>query len=196
MKNIFVILVLFLLSIISQGQDIVMTTEYAQSEEVQDLLSFENIDYYKIKFSGESLVGKNYMLISKEIWNGSIAKTDTLVNSFENDRIDIISDDSLSFKVFSRLTSDNFLKMNFSFPRFSVDRKFKATDSEDYSLRDQGVNEKIFVGKKFYALAYILPYEVGEMKMWCAVEESGKDIEKWGEEFNLEHYMIFEMMFQ
>jgi hypothetical protein len=50
--------------------------------------------------------------------------------------------------------------------------------------------------EKFYLLAYILPYEKDGTKYWCAVESSGKDIENWGKEFNIEHYLVFEMLFE
>lgn len=57
-------------------------------------------------------------------------------------------------------------------------------------------DEKIEYGKKFYLLAYILPYENEGTKYWCAVENSGKDIENWGKEFGIKHYLVFEMIFE
>jgi len=51
-------------------------------------------------------------------------------------------------------------------------------------------------GKEFYALAYILPYEKDGWKMYCAVDSSGKDVESWGKEFAIEHYLVFEMKFE
>jgi hypothetical protein len=55
---------------------------------------------------------------------------------------------------------------------------------------------EIKYGEKFYLLAYILPYEKDGAKYWCAVESSGKDIENWGKEFGIEHYLVFEMIFE
>mgnify|MGYP001071606270 CR=1 FL=1 len=196
MKRIIFTQILILISIISFSQDIKMTTERVENKELQDLLSFENIDYYNVTFSGKSLIGKDYLLISKEIWNGVITKTDTIVNSSKNKRISKIEKDSLSFKVISKKTTDNFLKMNFRFTQFGMTRKYRAIDSDDYSLRDFGTSVKIKSGQNFYALAYILPYEKDGWKMWCAVESSGKNIENWGKEFEIEHYLIFEMKFE
>lgn len=35
----------------------------------------------------------------------------------------------------------------------------------------------------------------GDYKYWCAVEDSGKNVENWGTEFGIKHYVIFEMKF-
>jgi len=196
MKRIILTQILILTSIISFSQDIKMTTESVKNKELQDLLSFENIDYFNITFSGKSLIGKDYLLISKEIWNGVITKTDTVLNSSKNNFITKIEKDSFSYKVISKKTVDNFLKMKFIFPQFGITAKYRAIDSEDYSLRDFGTGLNIKVGQNFYALAYILPYEKDGRKEWCAVENSGIDIENWGKEFGIEHYLIFEMKFE
>jgi hypothetical protein len=51
--------------------------------------------------------------------------------------------------------------------------------------------------EKFYLLAYILPYDVGNgFKSYCEVGANGKDIEKWGEKFGVKHYLIFEMQIE
>ena len=196
MKKIILTQILILTSIISFSQEIKMTTERVENKELQDLLSFENIDYFNVTFSGKSLIGKDYLLISKEIWNGVVTKTDTIVNSSKNERIPKIEKDSFSYKVISKKTVDNFLKMKFRFPQFGMTKKYRAINSEDYSLRDFGTGSKIKAGQNFYALAYILPYEKDGWKMWCAVESSGNDIENWGKEFGIEHYLIFEMKFE
>jgi hypothetical protein len=43
-------------------------------------------------------------------------------------------------KAISTLTADNNLKMSFKFPRYGRDLKFKATKSEDYSVRNIAKN--------------------------------------------------------
>lgn len=53
--------------------------------------------------------------------------------------------------------------------------------------------QPIETGKPFYAFAYILPYEKDGYKYYCAVESSGKDIEQWGAEFGIKHYILFEI---
>ena len=44
-------------------------------------------------------------------------------------------------------------------------------------------------------LPNILPYEKDGFKYFCAVDNSGIDVENWGKEFGIEHYIIFEMKF-
>lgn len=40
----------------------------SENPEMADLLNFEKIDFYKVKFVGKELNDKNFILISKEIW--------------------------------------------------------------------------------------------------------------------------------
>jgi hypothetical protein len=75
-------------------------------------------------------------------------------------------------------------------------RKYDATNSEDYALRDIGSNIKIEKGKFFPAFAYILPHIDGNWKEYCAVDKSGLNVEEWGRKFKLKHYIIFEMKFE
>lgn len=104
--------------------------------------------------------------------------------------------DTLFLKVYAKKTDEPKLKLWFRFPQFGLERKYDAIHSDDYSLRDVGLSEDIRYGENFYAFAYILPYESNRMKQWCAVDSSGKDIETWGNEFGIEHYLVFEMKFE
>ncbi|EDP69465.1 hypothetical protein FBALC1_05218 [Flavobacteriales bacterium ALC-1] len=179
-----------------------METEYSSdNSEIRDILSFEGIDYLKIKFSDNELKGKSYKLSVKEIWNGEV-KSETIVLDSKNlgiKQFETLKDSVLNMKVISKLTSDNQLKMTFQFPRFSVTKKYDAIKSDDYSLRNLAdeSNLKIGYNKEFYLLAYILPYEREDgSKSWCEVGTSGDDIEKWGTKFGIKHYLLFEMKFE
>ncbi|WP_178984609.1 hypothetical protein [Winogradskyella helgolandensis] len=179
-----------------------METEYASDiEEVSDILSFEGIDYMRLKFSGEQLKGKSYRLSVKEIWDGKIV-SDTAVmdsRSIGVKQFETLSDTVFKMKVISKHTEDNKLKMTFKFPRFSVNKTYEAIDSENYSLRNLGdeSNLEISYNKSFYLLAYILPYEREDGSLsWCDVGTSGNDIENWGEKFGIKHYLLFEMKFE
>ncbi|MEO1033787.1 MAG: hypothetical protein AAFX55_20560 [Bacteroidota bacterium] len=83
----------------------------------------------------------------------------------------------------------------FIFQQFRFSRAYKATKSNDYSLRALGNKMNIEPNKMFYALAYILPYEKDGWKYWCAVDSSGEDVINWGEKFGIKHYLVFEMKF-
>ena len=195
MKRLALIQVCILISVFSFSQEIKMTTKNVHSNDLSDLLDFEDIQHYKISFIGDSLIGKDYLIVSKELWNGVITKVDTILDSSKNDRLLKIDSNSFGFNVWSKKTEDNFLKVKFDFPRVHLRRKYRAIDTDDYSLRDYGIFMDIKAGKKFYALAYILPYEKDGWKFYCGVEESDVEIEEWGSHFNIEHYIIYEMLF-
>ena len=206
MKNIFLAIFLTFTSLLSFSQseketEITMVSEYgSDNSEIRDILQFEGIEYMKLSFHGKELANKGFHLTVKEIWDGKIKSDSTITNSktIPVEQFQKINDTVFNFKIISKLTPENQLKMTFKFPRFSTTRKFDAVKSEDYSLRnvaEVSANE-IKYGEKFYLLAYILPYEKDGYKYWCAVESSGKDIENWGKEFGIKHYLVFEMIFE
>ena len=205
MKN-FLTFGLILMSTIIVAQtenksEIKMTSDYSSdNSEIRDILQFEGIEYLKLSFSGEELADKSYHLSVKEIWDGEIKSDSTIMNSAEipYEQFQKVNDTIFKLKVISKLTDENKLKMTFKFPRFSTTREFDAIKSNDYSLRNVAETSAIDIkyNEKFYLLAYILPYEKDGAKYWCAVESSGKNIENWGKEFGIEHYLIFEMIFE
>lgn len=178
-----------------------METDYgSDNTEINDILSFEGIDYMKVNFSGNELKEKSYHITVKEIWNGKVVR-DTIVLDSKNlgiKQFETINDSILSLKIIARHT-DNNLRVKFKFPRFSVTKDYVATGSEDYSLRNLADESNLEIGynEKFHFLAYILPYEREDgSKSWCDVGTSGDSIEKWGEKFGIEHYLLFEMKFE
>ncbi len=176
--------------------DILMTSHSSNNPEIKDILELEGIQYLNVKFEGKDLADKSFRLIVKEIWDGKIKSDSTIVNLKRINKK--INSSILNLKVISKLTSDNKLKMILKFPKFFViEKKFDAI-SGDYRLWNVAeVNKtKIEYGKKFYLLAYILPYNKNGVKSWCAVARSGKDIESWGKEFGIKHYLVFEMIFE
>lgn len=186
----------------NKDQEIRILSEYSsQNPEIRDILQFEGIEYIKLQFIGKELSNKHYHLSVKEIWDGKVVRDSTIFNSktIEFEQFQTVGDTILKLKVISKLTEENKLKMTFSFPRFGLDRVFDAIDSDDYSLRfvAKSNNSEIAYGKKFYLLAYILPYEnEAGYKSWCDVESSGKEIETWGTRFGIKHYLVFEMEFE
>ncbi|MGG5485808.1 hypothetical protein EVU94_05000 [Flavobacteriaceae bacterium 144Ye] len=186
---------LFLTNLI-YGQDVKMTTEYSsENQDVSDMLNFESIDFWKIKFTGKDITDKSFILTVKEMWDGKIKSTDTIINTSKYPKNSEVKSDTLKLKVMAKRTDEPKLKLWFRFPKFVIKKKYDAIMSDDYSLRNTGVREKIEYGKNFYFLTYILPYEKDGFKFWCDVDDSGKNVEDWGKEFGIKHYVIFEMKF-
>ena len=130
------------------------------------------------------------------MWDGKLKKIDTILDTSRHQKTIASKSDTLKLKVFAKHTDDSHLKLSFKFPKLLINTKYKAIISDDYSLRDSGVRETIKYGKNFYAFTYILPYEKDGYKYWCDVDDSGKDIQNWGKEFGIKHYVIFEMKFE
>lgn len=169
---------------------------YSENKALTDVMRFDNMDYYTTKFTGAALKGAEYYMVAKEIWDGKVKKTDTIFSSGTNSYIGKIENDSLNLRIIAKKSSGKSLKIKFLFDRFEIEKEYKSTRSDDYSLRDFGTHFPIVAGKPFYAFAYILPYEDKQgYKYWCAVESSGKNIETWGKEFGIRHYILFEMRF-
>ena len=133
------------------GQDVKMTTEYSKNQDMLDLLQFENIDFYKVKFTGKNISDKNYLLIAKEMWNGKLKSTDTIIDTSKYPKMSEPKSDTLELKVIGKWTNKPKLKLWFRFPKFGIDKNYDAIISDYYSLRDTGINETIEYGKNFVA---------------------------------------------
>lgn len=181
--------------------DLAMKVDYSsENPEIRDILQFEGIEIIKTRFSGKQLKGKRYHLSVKEIWDGKIVNDTTVFDSktMEIERFRKISDSVFTLKVIAK-REDKKLKMTFKFPGFSVNKSYRAIESDDYSLRNIAEESKMEIAynKKFYLLAYILPYEHKDgSKSWCEVGSNGKDLENWGSKFGIKHYLLFEMKFE
>ncbi|TRW26506.1 hypothetical protein FMM05_03770 [Flavobacterium zepuense] len=179
----------------AQGTTLKMTTTYPENKEIDQLFRFQGIEMYHTKISGTDLKSKKYYIVSKEIWKGKVKSVDTLFNS-ATFPVSVVEGDTLKFNVIAMKSGSKTLKVMFDFGRFSLIEEYKSTKHSDYSLRDFGAQIEIETGKPFYAFAYILPQRNKDgSSSWCAVQYSGKDIENWGTEFGIEHYILFEMKF-
>lgn len=173
-----------------------MSTIYRSEDKLfDDFLDFEGIDFYQVNFSGDDIIKKDYYFVIKEVWKGEITSTDTIINSSKNNYLKMIDSKNFSFRIIVKKIDETKSKFYIKGEGFSTTKIYKTVKSNDYSLRDIGTTLSIQPNTSFFAFAYILPYEKGDYKYWCAVETSGKDVESWGKEFELEHYIILEMKF-
>lgn len=202
MKQLFLTIILLSASLLINGQtkteiaDIKMISYYgSKSQELTNILDFQNIDYFRVKFVGQKLKGKYFSMYCKEIWDGEVRKVDTLINSKLNSRVGQIKEDTLSLTALGRQIDDK-LKLSFRFPMVGLNKKYDAIISDDYSLRDIGTDVKIKINENFPAFAYILPYIEGDWKNYCGVANSGGNVTDWGKKFKIRHYLVFEMKFE
>ena len=187
------------LVLLAQNTGISFTSQHlSENQDLSDILFFEGIDFYKLQFTGQELTGKTFKLTAKEMWDGNLRKETLITDSSQIDvkGLETIKDSIFRMKIISKAIDDK-LRMSFKFPRYGRDIEFDAIQTRDYSLRNiaETFKEEFEIGKPFFVLAYILPYEKDGAKYWCAVESSGKDIENWGKKFGIKHYIIFEMCF-
>jgi len=176
-----------------------MTSTYgSENVELLDLLRFEGVDLYHIKFSGDDLKGKSYKITVKEFWSGKLKSEKVVIDTKDlvDAGLDKINDTTLKMKVISKTTGQGKIKISFIFDRFSNTKEYTALKSDEYSLRNLADESKLPIayGTKFYLMALILPYQREDgSKSWCEVGTNGKDIESWGKKYGVKHYLLFEM---
>jgi len=179
-----------------------MTSNYGtEDKELNDLLRFDGIDFYKIRFSGIDLKGKSYSISVKEFWKGKMKSEKKVFDTKDlaEAGLDKINDTTLEMKVISKMTSDNKIKISFVSDKFSNTKEYKGLKTKDYSLRNLAEESKLPItyGGNFYFMAIILPYEREDgSKSWCQVGSNGKDIENWGKKYGVRHYLLFLMKFE
>lgn len=179
---------------ITKGDTLTMSVSFPELD-MYRLLNFQDINYYKIKITGKNLKDKKYYMVSKEFTDGKLSKTDTLFNTAKQTYIRAMESDTLSFFIMSQQNIEKDIKLQLGFDGYSNIKKFKNLSTSDYELMNVGSLFTMQIGKPFYAFAYIQPYINGSTQYYCAPAKSGKDIEKWGKEFNIPHYILFEMNF-
>lgn len=178
----------------ANGNSLTMSVSFPELD-MYRLLNFQGINYYKVKITGKDLKNKKYYMVTKEFTDGKLFKTDTLFNTAKQNYVRAMETDTLSFFIMSQQNSEKDIKLQLGFDGYSNIKRFKNLSSSDYNLMNVGSLFTMETGKPFYAFAYIQPYIDGTTQYYCAPEKSGKDIEKWGEEFNIPHYILFEMNF-
>ncbi|MEM6514904.1 MAG: hypothetical protein AAF688_01885 [Bacteroidota bacterium] len=187
---------------ISQESNLKLSTQYgSDNKELHDLLRFQDIEVMKLEFKGKDLVNKNYRIILKEFSNGSVSKSDTIIDTGEYEYLSSIQDSVFKFKYFVETKSSNNIKMDFLMERFSTERVYNIRASEDkYALHDfLGANPSIPIklNEPNIIMGYFLPYldkETG-WKKYCEVSDSAFKREEWGRVFDIPNYFLIEIEF-
>lgn len=196
---------LSLISSFAFAQNIKVTSNYgSQNQDIQDLITFENIFFDKLTFQSENLKGKSYEIDLEEFRNGKSVKTSILFDGAEAD-IFKIGNDKLSLKFAFKL-SDGKLKTfvignTVSGQGFYSKKHYSKlfNDEDDYALKNFfGSTEEISldINKKNAIFAIITPtiHKDGSGS-YCEVAQSDIAPEKLGEKFNIPHYFLVTIKF-
>lgn len=183
------------------GQDLVqMTIKHGvENQELKEILQFQNISYSKLKFEGEAIKNKYYILRLKEFKNGELVNTTVLFDESGNNYFKIDSTYT-AFKFLSQINS-KYLKVWIRGEKFASKQSFFDTDNNNgkYVLKDfLGSKSKIEVSadKPFYIFAIITASKNPDGSgSYCRVAQSEVNPEKFGQEYNIPHYFLIEMEF-
>ncbi len=167
-----------------------------ESRELLDYYRFEGINYFNLSITGSRVQDQYFVVTSNEFWEGVSVRRDTMVNTKKYGMK--IGKDTLDIRVMSKKISSDTIKFQFHFPGFSINKKFKTTSKDTYSLRDITSDGEAVISRNepFHLLVYSLPYEDPENPgylYYCELSREGIPPEKWGEEFGVEHYIIFKI---
>jgi hypothetical protein len=163
--------------------------------EMDLLLRFDNTYLYNSTFSGPGLTGKHFCILVTEVWNGVPNPTDTVFSTLKyEEKVGRLETDTFRMRVMARQIEKDVLKIWFNTDNFGSVRTYQTTASDQYQLEATGHLVDIKLNEKFPAYVYLLPIDKDGLS-YCGITESGEDVYNWGKEFNLPHYIIFEMVF-
>jgi len=204
MKILFTLLTLFICIVYnSSGQNRDSISVFVkwgpESQELKDYHRFEEIDYYKVNIQGKAIKNKHYLIIAKEYSDKALQRVDTLVNTKKMGLK--IESDKFDFAMMSRKTDVDSVKMQLFFSNFGNVRKFATLNESNYGLLDpsNGKRVKYSINKPFTLFAYSLPYTVPERPdflYYCELSKNGTPPERWGEVFNIRHYITLDMVIE
>jgi hypothetical protein len=170
--------------------------------DVLSVLSFQNIDLYKVKIQGEDLNGRTYELRVKRFDKGKKTLDYVQFDSAELVGMGLgkVTGGELGFRLVSQV-KDAKAKIEYQFNRVNTTKAFDASKSKyDYVM-------KTFLGaknsmtfdptKETYFLALLLPYEKADgSSSYCEVAQSGFDPETMGTKFKVPTYFLLSIRFK
>ena len=179
-----------------------MVVEYgSKSEDMNSLMSFQNIEVENLSFESPEIVGKYYEVNLKEYKKGKLISSKNL---FDLKVVDYFKIDSTytTFKFFSKIENDKMTVFVETQTMSSSKKTFKLQKGKgaDYVLKDFQGNKKFVdvpINEEFPILAIITPvkHEDG-YSSYCEVAQSGVAPEKFGEKFKIPHYFVITMKFK
>ena len=164
-----------------------------ESEEMQTLFEFENINQSEFSFKGESIKGKFYVVRMKEILNGDIIKTERGNEYFRVDTTET------SFKLLTKV-EQNDIKVWIRGNGFGSKQSYFPTtkDNGRYVAKDFFGGQKVLKenSKEAFEIMSIITPNRNEdgSGSYCRVAQSEIDPEEFGNVFNIPHYYEIEFI--
>ncbi len=177
-----------------------MVVEYgSKSEDLNSLMSFQNIEVENLSFESPEIVGKYYEVNLKEYKKGKLVSSKNLIDLKLVDYLKIDSTYT-SFKFFSKIENDK-MTVLVETPTMSCKQTFKLQKGNgEYVLKDfQGINKfaDVPLNEEFPILAIITPVKLEDgYSSYCEVAQSGVAPERFWEKFKIPHYFVITMKFK
>ena len=170
-----------------------------ESEEMQTLFEFENINQSEFSFKGESIKGKFYVIRMKEFLNGELIKTETLFDERGNEYFRVDTTET-SFKLLTKV-EQNDIKVWIRGNGFGSKQSYFPTtkDNGRYVAKDFFGGQKVLKenSKEAFEIMSIITPNRNEdgSGSYCRVAQSEIDPEEFGNVFNIPHYYLIEIEF-
>ena len=170
-----------------------------ESEEMQTLFEFENINQSEFSFKGELIKGKFYVIRMKEFLNGELIKTETLFDERGNEYFRVDTTET-SFKLLTKV-EQNDIKVWIRGNGFGSKQSYFPTtkDNGRYVAKDFFGGQKVLKENSkeaFEIMSVITPNRNEDGSgSYCRVAQSEIDPEEFGNVFNIPHYYLIEIEF-
>lgn len=191
------ILILFIPMGTAAQDSLSLRVKYAQTEDMQDLLALENINYKKYFLEGIPVKDKYVILTRQTFWQGEANAPDTIMDT----RIFGLKTEGTEFpvRVMAKRSDPDTMRIQFRFPWFITHTDQEVLSRDDYTLADMIQDQELKLPGdpgSIILMVLSLPYEDPDRpgyKFYCELSKDGVPPEQWFETFGVPHYVIFRM---
>ncbi len=184
----------------------VKITQVSTSQKLRDILSFQRIEYQKIKINCKEFKQKDFYVLSKSyLYNDTLKKSniiiDTLYSSKRNEKYfgtKGTRGKTLKLRLLTKITNEDVINIQFHTVKTRKLLEYTKLPSDNYSLRDiSSFSSKSNNRIPFSVIT--LPWKDKDrpgMLFYCELDIKAKSIDNWGELYGIEHYILFEVVIE
>jgi hypothetical protein len=205
MRTNFIILIIigFSLSVFSQHDSTMVRVKVGSANvELNDYFSLIGAKSITVNLKDSILNGKRITFVFKEFKNSKLQRTDSLNfrNTWYEPKIMYFNEfDSMLVRFMQIKENKKSIIISIHYPGISTFYKYKITPEGQYDFRNvscKGENYRIKVNQPFPIMVYTTPF-VSDKDIkggsYCMLGLDGTPPEKWGERYNLKHYIVIEL---